>query len=344
MLMLILGRFTLPQKIVAAFIGMMFVAAFYLHIPIPVIFNDVLVRLVMNGVMVLSLVPIMNAGIGINFGLPVAVTAGLLGMCLAVNFRFKGFAGFIIALCFSIPFSVVFGAIYSYGLNKIKGREEIASAFIGFSVVSAMNIFWATAPFTNPGMLWPIGGKGMRPTISLEPFFAGTLNRIWAIPIGEFMIPAGMILFFAMLCSLLFVFFKTRTGKAIIALGENEVYAVISGISVEKTRARAVILSTILGGFGIVVYAQSYGFIELYDAPLLVAFPAAASILIGGAIIKNNRLMQAVVGTLLFQTIYIMSSPIANELLLPESAEILRMFIANAVILYALTTQRPMLR
>ena len=342
--MLIRKRFTLPQIIISVFIAMMFIAAFYLHIPINIILNDVMVRLVMNGVLVLSLVPIMNAGIGINFGLPVAVMAGLLGMCVAVNFRFNGLAGFFIALGFSIPFSVLFGTVYSYGLNRVKGKEEIASAFIGFSVVSAMNIFWATALFSNPVMLWPIGGKGMRPTITLEPFFAKALNRIFAIHIGECIIPAGMILLFGVLCLLISIFFKTKIGKAITALGENEIYAVINGISVGKTRAWAIILSTILGGFGIIVYAQSYGFIELYDAPLLVAFPAAASILIGGAIIKSNRILQAIVGTLLFQTIYILSSPIANELLLPESAEILRMFIANAAILYALTTQRPMIR
>jgi hypothetical protein len=36
--------------------------------------------------------------------------------------------------------------------------------------------------------------------------------------------------------------------------------------------------------WGIAVYAQSYGFIKLYDALLMRASPAALAILIGGAI------------------------------------------------------------
>lgn len=303
---------TFPQKIITAFIVVMVFTAWRLKIPLGNLMNDVLVRLVMNGVLVLSLIPIQHVGMGIHFGLPVAAMAGLLGMCVAIDFRITGAAGFWAALGLSIPFSLTLGTVYAYGMNRIKGREKIASAFIGFSVVAAMNMFWATAPFTNPVMLWPIGGKGMRPTINLEPFFAKTLNRMLAFQIGEWTVPMGLILFFAGCCVLVAVFFKTKIGKAIAALGENESFAVINGISVMKTRRYAVLSSTLLGGFGIVVYAQSYGFVELYEAPLLIAFPAAASILIGGAVVRNNRILQAVEGTLLFQTIYIFSSPISQ--------------------------------
>lgn len=193
-------RFTFPQKIIAAFIAVMVLTAWHLKIPLGNLMNDVLVRLVMNGVLVLSLIPILNAGMGIHFGLPVAVTAGLLGMCVTIDLRIGGAAGFWASLGLSVPFSLVLGGVYASGMNKIKGREEIASAFIGFSVVTAMNMFWATAPFTNPVVLWPIGGNGMRPTISLQPFFAKTLNRMLAVHLGEFTVPVGLILFFAACC------------------------------------------------------------------------------------------------------------------------------------------------
>jgi simple sugar transport system permease protein len=40
---------------------------------------------------------------------------------------------------------------------------------------------------------------------------------------------------------------------------------------------------------GIVVYAESYGFLQLYMGPLFMAFFAVASFLIGGASLKRAR-------------------------------------------------------
>ena len=59
-----------------------------------ILFNESLVKLVMNGVLVLSLIPMLNVGAGMNFGLPVGIIGGLLGMCMAVNFRMTGLYGF----------------------------------------------------------------------------------------------------------------------------------------------------------------------------------------------------------------------------------------------------------
>jgi simple sugar transport system permease protein len=91
-----------------------------------------------------------------------------------------------------------------------------------------------------------------------------------------------------------------------------------------------------LGAWGICVYAQSYGFIELYSAPLMMAFPAASAIFLGGSLGHRTSIVQAVIGTFLFQTTYVISGPIANALLVPEVAEILRMILTNGVILYAM--------
>jgi simple sugar transport system permease protein len=58
----------LPQLIVMAFLIAMVGLAFHLHISLTYLISDALVRLVMNGILVLSLVPMLNAGIGINYG------------------------------------------------------------------------------------------------------------------------------------------------------------------------------------------------------------------------------------------------------------------------------------
>lgn len=326
----------LPQIIILVFLLSMMAVAWHLNISLAYLMSDALVRLVMNGILVLSLLPMLNAGIGINYGLPVAITAGLLGLCLAVNFRYTGLTGFAAALLFAIPLAVVFGYGYALILNCVKGREEITATFVGFSFVPLMNFFWAVAPFSNPAMLWPIGGKGMRPTIGLRGYFAKELNSLWDFTVLGLTVPFGLLLFFALCCLAVGIFFKTRTGTAIIALGENEAYAKLSGLNISRLRILAVILSTVLGAAGICVYAQSYGFIELYDAPQMMAFPAASAILVGGCSGKRTTLLHVVLGTFLFQTTYLLSGPIANEILVPEVAEIFRMMITNGVILYAL--------
>ncbi|MBU1566391.1 MAG: ABC transporter permease [Proteobacteria bacterium] len=334
----------LPQLIVLAFLIVMMGLAFHLHISLTFLISDALIRLVMNGILVLSLVPMLNAGIGINYGLPVAITAGLLGLCLAVNFRITGLLGFSAALLFAVPLAAIFGYGYARILNWVKGREEITAIFIGFSFVPLMNFFWAVAPFSNPAMLWPIGGKGLRPTIGLRDYFSKELNTIWDFHLFGLTVPVGLLLFFALCCLAVWIFFKTRTGIAMIALGENEAYAKLAGLNISHLRILAVILSTVLGAIGICVYAQSYGFIELYDAPQMMAFPAASAILLGGSAGKRTTLLHVVLGTFLFQTTYLISGPIANEILVPEVAEIFRMMITNGIILYALMHEGKMKR
>lgn len=326
--------------IIILFVAAMLITAMVYEISAAQIIADSLVRLAMNGVLALSLVPMIRCGIGINFGLPVAISAGLLGLCIAVNFSFKGYAGFVLSILFSLPFAIISGVIYSKILNRVKGREEITAVFVGFSFVSLMCLFWALAPFTNPVMLWPIGGKGMRPTIGLMPYFGKVLNNMLGISVFGINLPLGMLLFFFGCCAILYLFFKTRLGIAMEAVGENEIFAGLSGIDIPKTRTYAIIISSVMGAVGICVYAQSYGFIELYESPLMMAFPAASAVLIGGSSRSNITIFQVIIGTFLYQTIYVLSAPLANEILVSEAAEIFRMMITNAVILYAVLFEK----
>ena len=329
-----------PQFIVSAFLmAMIGVTVFFTELPLSGLIGTTLVRFFMNGVLVLSLLPMLNAGVGINYGLPVGILAGLVGMCVAVNFHIPGMLGFAGALLFSILVSMPVGYGYARVLNRVRGQEETAGLFIGFSSVFIMSFFWTVAPFTNPEMLWPIGGEGLRPTIGLRSSFSQVLNNLGAIDIGQIRIPVGGILFFVFLCLLITFFTRTKAGWALSVVGENETYAATAGINVTRTRTVAVMLSTTLAAIGICVYAQSFGFIELYDAPLMAAFPAASAILLGGSSGKKANIMNVILGTFLFQTVYIFSSPLANTLIIPEMSEIMRVIIANGIILYALFYQ-----
>ena len=333
------NRLKLPQIIIASFMLLLFVMAGFLKMDIPELIGDSFTKFVMNGVLVLAMIPMINAGAGMNFGLPVGIVAGLLGMCMAIQFRMTGIFGFLGAVLLSVPPAVILGFFYAKILNMVKGKEDIAAIFIGYSFIPIMNFVWTVIPFTNREMLYPVGGEGLRPKISLEHYFGQVLDKLCTVKIGGISIPLGLIGFYALIALLIYGFFKTKYGTVMLAVGENERFCQLSGIKINRVRTTAIILSTVIGAVGICVYAQSYGFVELYNAPLSHSFPAVSAILIGGCIGRRAGIFHAVLGTYLYQTIYLLSAPIANAILIPQMSEIVRMIITNGIILYAFLKQ-----
>ncbi|MBF0102081.1 MAG: ABC transporter permease [Desulfobacterales bacterium] len=326
----------LPQIIIISFIVTLFFIALKIDIAASTIFNDLVVRLILNSVVVVSLIPMVNSGAGLNFGVPVGAVSGLLGMVITANAGGKGLLGFFCSIAVSMPFAIVAGAIYGRILNKVKGREEIAATFIGFSIVSIMCLFWVVAPFTHPQMVWILGQSGLRNTIGLKDFWEKSLYHFMQFRIGELIIPVGSFMFIGMILLFLFLFSRTKTGMMMNAAGENESFARINGVNIEGIRILSVIISTTLVAIGTCIYAQQYGFIELYDAPLMASFPAVSALLLGGSSGKRFFLRHALLGVVLYQSLYLLSLPVANMLLMPQMAEIIRMIVTSCIILYAL--------
>lgn len=328
--------FGVPRIIIVLFLVTLWVVATILEIPFPQLLSDTLVRWGMNGVLVLSMVPSILSGTGLYFGLPIGIICGLVGGLVSIELDLVGFPAFFAAIAIALPLALIMGYLYGLMLNKIKGSEMTVATYAGFSIVSLMCIFWAMAPFKSPEMSWPIG-RGVRVTITLEGRFARVLNEFLAFRIGGIMFPTGLILFFLFVCLLVYLFFKSKTGLAIKAGGENPRFAQAVGINVDRTRIIGTVMSTVLGAVGILVYAQSFGFIQLYMAPLFMGFLAAAAVLIGGASISKATILNVLIGTFLFQGLLVVSLPVANRVAtLGSLAEISRIIVSNGIILYAL--------
>jgi len=121
------------------------------------------------------------------------------------------------------------------------------------------------------------------------------------------------------------------------AVGSNPDYARASGISVDRMRTTSVILSTVYGAIGILLYEQSYGFISLYNGPFFMALPAVAAVLIGGASVNKASITNVVIGTILFQGILTMAPSVINAAIHSDAAEVVRLIVSNGMIVYALT-------
>ncbi len=63
----------------------------------------------------------------------------LIGMCVSVNFSMTGLVGIGVSLIIGLLIAILFALPYSEILIAVKGKEEIASTFIGFSFIPLMN-------------------------------------------------------------------------------------------------------------------------------------------------------------------------------------------------------------
>jgi simple sugar transport system permease protein len=309
-----------------------------MNLSIPVLISDTLRRFGMNGLLVLAMVPSIKSGTGPNFALPVGIVCGLLAVVCGIEFGFTGFGLILFSAISATVLAIAAGYLYGKLLNAVKGAEMTIATYTGFSVVSLMSLAWLMVPFANKKMGWLIG-TGLRETIQLDVLGADAIiNKLLSFEISGMYIPTGLLLVFLAFCALMWLFFKTKTGIAIMAGGINPQFAQASGLNINKNRIIANVISTVLAALGIILYSQSYGYVQLYTAPLNMAFPAVAAILIGGATASRASVTNVIIGVFLFQGLLTTSLPVANQLFTgTDLSEIMRMVIQNGIILYALT-------
>ena len=334
----LIGKLGIPRVIIGMFFILLCFMTLWYDLSLPALLSNTVVRMGMNAIMVLAMVPGIQCGISLNLGLPIGLVAGLIGGLLTIELEIPGLGGFLFAILVGVVIAAVCGYLYAQLLNRLKGEEMSVTTYVGFSVVSLMCIAWLVLPFRSLKLRWPLG-TGLRNTIGLDSTnFKHILNNFGAFSIGNFTVPTGLLLFVALCCFLVWLFSRSKTGVAMQAVGNNPRFAEAAGINVNKMRIIGTMLSTVLGAIGILVFSQSYGFMQLYTAPRQMGFVAASAILIGGATTSRCKISHVLIGTFLFQGVLTLGMPVAN-VLVPGStiSETLRILISNGIILYALT-------
>lgn len=336
-----LQKIGIPRLIIAVFLAGLLLGAWHLDLPMGQLGGSMLTRFGMNVLLVLAMIPTIQSGSGPNFGLPFGIICGLVAMTLAVEFQFAGFPALFFSVLVAVPLGIVAGYLYGQLLNRVKGQEMTVGTYVGFSIVSLMCIFWLMAPYKSPEMIWPYGGDGLRVTIVLDGRLEQLLDRLWAFNLGTLRIPTGLLIAAVLFCVALWYFMRSRTGLAMTICGANPRFAEASGLNVNRNRLIGAVVSSAMGAVGIIVYSQSYGFIQLYQAPLYMALYSVSAILIGGASLSRATIAQALIGTFLFNSLLVVAPAVANRVVESEIAEIMRVIISNGIILYALTRRAP---
>ncbi|MDX9810204.1 MAG: ABC transporter permease [Spirochaetales bacterium] len=302
--------------------------------------QEIVVRIARNSFLIIALlIPIM-AGMGLNFGMTLGAMAGQIGLIFMADWGIVGIPGMILAMIISTPISAFLGWMCGKILNMAKGREMVTSYIIGFFINGVYQLIvlygmGAVIPIKNPALVLP-RGYGIRNTVNLITI-RKTLDNLFAIKIFGISIPIATMLVITILCIFVIWFRKTKLGQDMRAVGQDMEVARAAGIKVEHTRIVSIVISTILAGYGMIVYLQNIGTLNTYNSHMQIGMFSIAALLVGGATVNKASIGNVFLGVSLFHLMFIVS-PTAGKNLIGEAqlGEYFRVFVSYGVITIAL--------
>ena len=277
--------------------------------------NEIVTRMGRNSFLILSLlIPIM-AGMGLNFGMTLGAMAGEIGLILVSDWQIVGIPGMVLAMIISVPISVVLGLFCGKILNMAKGREMITSYIISYFIngvyqLVVLYLMGSIIPIKHTSIKLP-RGYGIRNTVSLLNMRQNLDNLIplyISIPgVGSVKVPVMTFIIIALLCLIIVWFRKTKLGQDMRAVGQDMGVSLDAGINVERTRILSIIISTVLAGFGMIIYLQNMGNIATYSSHSQIGMFCIAALLVGGASVDKASIGNVFLGVTLFHLMFIVA-------------------------------------
>ena len=302
--------------------------------------NEIVTRMGRNAFLILSLlIPIM-AGMGLNFGMTLGAMAGQIALIFVSDWQIVGIPGMVLAMIISVPISILLGLFCGKILNMAKGREMITSYIISFFTngvyqLVVLFLMGSIIPIAHSSIKLP-RGYGIRNTVSLLSM-RQKLDNLIPLTICGVKIPVMTFIVIAALCLFIVWFSRTKLGQDMRAVGQDMEVARDTGINVERTRIISIVLSTVLAGFGMIIYLQNMGNIATYSSHSQIGMFCIAALLVGGASVDKASIGNVFLGVILFHLMFIVA-PKAGAAITGDSmiGEYFRVFVSYAVITVAL--------
>ena len=302
--------------------------------------NEVMTRLTRNAFLILSLLIPIEAGMGLNFGMTLGAMAGEIALILVSDWQIWGIPAMVLACILSIPISILLGWFAGKILNMAKSREMVTSYILsyfmnGIYILVVLYAMGSIIPIKHTTIKLP-RGYGIRNTVSMLNN-RQCIDNALAFRIAGVKIPVLTLLIIALVCVFIVWFRKTKLGQDMRAVGQDMEVARSAGIDVEKTRIIAMIISTVMAGFGMVLYVQNLSAFSTYSSHSNVGMFAIAALLVGGASVDKASIGNVFLGVVLFHTLFIVA-PTVGTMITGNSmvGEYFRVFISYAVITVAL--------
>ena len=302
--------------------------------------NEIVTRMGRNIFLVMGLlIPIM-AGMGLNFAMTLGAMGAEIALIFVADWQIWGIPGVVLAMIVSIPLSALLGLLCGTILNHAKGREMITSYIISFFMngVYQLIVLFAMGsiiPIKHASIRLP-RGYGIRNTVSLLNM-RQCIDNLLAVNIGGVKIPVLSFILIGLLCLFIVWFRKTKLGQDMRAVGQDMEVARDAGINVDRTRVLSIVMSTVLSGFGMILYLQNMGNIATYSAHSQIGMFCIAALLVGGASVDKASIGNVFLGVILFHTMFIVA-PSTGAAITGDSmiGEYFRVFASYFVIAVAL--------
>lgn len=289
--------------------------------------RELLIRFIRNAVMVMALIIPLRSGMGINFSVVVGAMCSQGVMIFLVDRKQQGPLGLVLFFVLTVAVCAGVGWIIGKLMNRGKGFEMILGIIISYIATNLYQIIFMVGyglifEAHSPEILLSrsIGVRNMIDIMSLKSLF---IQGIYT-----------HLLLIALIGVLIAYLGKSVFGKYALAVIESQEKALHLGISGDHVRILSIMISTVLAGIGHGMYMLELGSVNVYTGYLNVEVFAAASLLAGGASLIQAGILNALVGTLLFHNLFILT-PILGQNLFQSSAigEYFRSFIAYGTIL-----------
>ena len=190
--------------------------------------------------------------------------------------------------------------------------------------------------------------EGARPSpvgfgVNVALCAAGIIISLWSIATNSALMlvrkaPLATIIVIAIVCVFMWVIQRTKLGQDFRSVGQSQHIAEVAGINVNRTRIIATIFSTVLAAWGMIIYLQNMGTLNVYGAHQNIGIFSVAAILVGGASASYATIKHGIFGAVLFNAMFIISPEVGRAIFGNEAqlGEYFRSFMVYGVIGVAL--------
>lgn len=218
------------------------------------------------------------------------------------------------------------------GKNRVILADAVLLLSIGLLIYTAV-LFLKNKPAKGTAAFNKVLKVAVLAVVLLVTYFVPFTNKVYRsvrLPAMTF----AVIAFFAAFNNWLV---NTRLGQNMRTVGQNRSVATSAGINVDKTRIIATCISTVLAAWGQLIFLQNLGTFNTVQQQDNVGLYSVAAILVGGANVQKATNKQAIIGVILFHTLFVVA-PLAATELVGDSAisEYIRMFFSYGVIAVSL--------
>ena len=271
----------------------------------------------------------------LNLGIPGIMCIGTAGGCLGVSLYMGGLdspanASWILLVLISLLFSAVFaaalGGIYALLTVTLRCNQNITGLAITIFGSGATNFIMS---FVDRAHFDPAGKL-----ISSSLPFADSLGGFGKVVFGH-----GIFVYLAIVAAVVcaFVLSKTRVGLHLRSVGESPATADAAGINVVAYKYGAILIGSVIAGFGGFYYIMDYIKGSWENAATIEAFGWLAIALVIFVLWKPNV---GILGAVLFGACYIVAFVIPD--ITSTQRELIKMlpYVVTIVVLIVISIRK----